>query len=194
MKPQFELLDDAFHVLSQPVTALRTALELGLRDEADQPAARKIFEDCLGQLDRLMQELAIFREIASLEEEAPIACHDARQLLEACVEEMAAIAEAGGVALDVSAEQAAMQCNAPMLERAIFLLLDEMIAGTGAGGDISIRLTAGEQGLQLELRPGTSPGRHQQLYRKLIQVAGGSEIHFDSERTRCTFPRADHRH
>ena len=191
MNQQFELVEEALHVLAQPVTALHAALELGLCDHAKSPEARKVFEDCLVILDRLTQELAVYREIAGLEAEPPLELCDGEALLKSCVEEMAPVAEASGVALNVTADKVHVECNAPMLQRAVFLLLDEMIACAPPKG-ISIRLKKvldirGPSEAQLEFRPGTAPGRRQQLCRKLMQFAGASGISFDSSRTYCCF-------
>ncbi len=186
MNAQFEFMNDALHVLAQPVTALRTALELGLRDHADQPAARQTFEDCLGLIDRLTQELAIFREIASLEPEPLLGRCDGEALLKSCVDEMAPVAEACGVPLHLEAERTEIECNGPMLERAVFLLLDELIARSPSGG-VSVGFTTRGSEAQLELRPGIAPGRRLQLYHKLIEFAGGRSVYFGSDRTRCCF-------
>ena len=200
MNAQFEFIHDALHALAQPVTALRTALELGLNDHADQPAARKTFADCLGLVDRLTQELAIFREIASLEPEPPLEPCDGEALLKSCVDEMAPVAEACGVALHLDAQRTRIVCNGPMLQRAVFLLLDELIACAPSGGvSIGLKIHAAEA--QLEVGPGIpprqakkglaggpiAPGRRQQLCRKLIEFAGGRSVRFGSDCTHCCF-------
>jgi len=199
MNQQFEFMNDALHVLAQPVTALRTALELGLTDVEDPPAARKIFEDCLRLLDRLTQDLAIFREIASLDPEPPLEARDGEALLRSCAEEMEPVAEASLVELHLSVERMWIECNATMLQRAVFLLLDELIAGTPKSG-ISIRLSqqvnnggnhTDANEAQLELRPGIGRGRRQQLIGKLLQFSGGSGVFFDSNRACCSFRKRE---
>ena len=90
-----------------------------------------------------MEDLAVFREIASLDEEPPLEFCDGRALLECCVEELAPVAEDCGVALHLSIENGEMRCNQPMLQRAIFVLLDAMIAGAARGDDISDRFEPG---------------------------------------------------
>lgn len=187
MNPQREFLCESFHALAQPITALHVRLEMGLKKEAEHSGARQIFQECLGLTDRLMEDLAVFREIASLDEEPPLAFCDGRALIESCVEELAPVAEDCGVALHLSIEPGHMRCSQPMLQRAIFVLLDAMIAGAARGGSISIGLTRHEDGFQLELRPGAPPGRRQELCRKLMQVAGGRGIQLDSTRTSATF-------
>ena len=204
MNQQFEFMNDALHVLAQPVTALRTALELGLSDLEGQPAARKVFEDCLGLLDRLTQDLAVFREIAALETAPPLEFCDGEALLKSCVEEMNPVAEAFGVPLRLSGEGMRIECNAPLLQRAVFLLLDELIAGSPRGG-ISIRLSehanrggnheavnhTGANEAQFELCPGIARGRRQQLIGTLLQFSGGSNVSFDSHHTCCRFRTRD---
>jgi signal transduction histidine kinase len=193
MNRQREFVHDTFHLLAQPITALRANVELGLSQEANQPAVQQIFQDCLSLLDRLMQDLAVFREIASLDEEPVLGPCDGRALLESSVEEMAPVAEAYGVALHLSAEAAELQCRGPMLQRAVFVLLDAMIACAPKGGSISIRLDKAEDGFRLALYPGAPPGRRQELCRKLMRFAGCRCIQFDAACTSVTFRKSDHR-
>jgi signal transduction histidine kinase len=193
MNPQREFMSETFHVLAQPITVLRARVEMGLTKEAEDSEARQIFQECLGLIDRLMEDLAVFREIASLDEEPPLELCDGRALLESCIEELAPVAEDCGVALHLSMEDGEMRCNQPMLQRAIFVLLDAMIAGTARGDAIRIALSRDEERLRLELRPGAPPGRRPDLCRKLMQFAGGSGIQFDSSRSSVTFRGSTYR-
>jgi len=193
MNPQREFMSETFHVLAQPITALRARVEMGLSREANDAGVRQIFQECLNLIDRLMEDLAVFREIASLDEEPPLACCDGRALLASCVEELAPVAEDYGVTLHLSAQASEMLCSGPMLQRAIFVLLDAMIASAASGGGISISLSQHEDGVRLELCPGAPPGHRQELCRKLIQFAGGGGIQFDSCRTSITFQGSKYR-
>jgi signal transduction histidine kinase len=187
MNQQREFLNETFHVLAQPITALRCTVELGLLKTLDNKAAHKVLEDCLHLIGSLMQDLAVFREIASLEEPPPLQSCQGHTLLQGCVEEMGIVAQAGGSALLLSAEPAAIQCNEPMLQRAMFILLDEMIAATPDGGEISISLRANEGGFLVEVRPGMPQGQRQKLCQKLLQFAGGHAIRFDAGCISMTF-------
>jgi hypothetical protein len=198
MNPEREFMSETFHTLAQPITALRAAVELGLRKDAGEAEARRTLKDCLKMLDQLMQDLDILREIASLEGQLRLAPCNGRALLESCVEEMAPVAQSCGVALQlsaegISAEEAEMQCNRPMLERAIFVLLDSMIACASEGSGIAIALSKHSDGVRMELRPGAPPGRRLELCRKLMQFAGGSGIQFDCRHTSLTFQGDEHR-
>jgi hypothetical protein len=187
MNAQQEFMSQTFHVLAQPITALRATVELGLSRDMDPRTMRQVLKDCLRLLDRLMQDLAIFREIAGLDEAPPLWSCDGRALLESSVEEMAPVAEACRVVLHLNAPAAEMQCNEPMFQRAIFILLDAMIGCAARGSSISIGLSLRGDGYRLELCPGTAPGHRQELCRKLMQFAGGTEIQFNSWGTSCTF-------
>ena len=180
-------LDAIFHLLAQPVMALRASVELGLSKPMNAAEARKTLENCLTLLDRLMQELAMVREISSLEPAPPLALCDVAVLLKGSAEEMAPVAEACGVALTVQVEAAELPCNGPMLQRALFLLLDSMIAGTPQSGSASIGLGRSEDAYRLELRPGTPPGGRRELCRKLLQAAGASGIELEPGRTLILF-------
>lgn len=191
MNGQREFMSETFHTLAQPITALRAMVEIGLRKEPSEQASRQTLENCLQLIDRLMQDLAVFREITSLDEEPSLASCDGQALLRNCVEEMAIIAQAGGVTLHLNAEPALMQCNAAMFQRAIFVLLDEMIACTMRGGEITISLRSGTDGWVLEMRPGTLPGQRQKLSHKLMQFAGGRQILAAPGCTAITFRKSE---
>jgi hypothetical protein len=138
-------------------------------------------------VDRLMQDLAVFREVSSLDEPPALYSCDGRALLERCVEEMALIAQDSGIALEFSAEPADIECHEPMLQRAVFVLLDEMIACAPSGCRVAISLRRCEEGCRFEVCPGMPPGQRQKLCRKLMQFAGGSAIRFVSGCTSITF-------
>ena len=72
MNPQREFMSETFHTLAQPIMALRATVELGLLKNASEQDSHLILEDCLRPIDRLMQDMAVLREITSLDEEPPL--------------------------------------------------------------------------------------------------------------------------
>jgi signal transduction histidine kinase len=186
MNPDREFMCETFHALAQPITALRANIELGLGKHGEQAAIR-VLEDCLPLIDRLMQDLAVLREIASLDEPPALDSCEGRRLLQSSVEEMATVAQAGGIAIHLDPEPGAILCHAPMFQRAIFLLLDEIISGAGRNRTISISLRRREDEFLLEIRPGTPPGPRQKLCRKLMQFAGGCVLDSAAGNISATF-------
>lgn len=187
MNPQREFMSETFHTLAQPIMALRATVELGVLKNASEQDSHLILEDCLRLIDRLMQDMAVLREITSLDEEPPLESCDGQALLRGSVEEMANVAQSSGIALHLDAEPALLRCNAAMFQRAIFVLLDELIAGAVPGSAISISLRRFEDGFLLQLRPGTPQGQRQKLSHKLMQFSGGSGIRSTSGCTSVRF-------
>jgi hypothetical protein len=114
-------------------------------------------------------------------------------LLERSVEEMALVAQDSGIALQLSVEPSGIQCHEPMFQRAVFILLDEMIACTPGGGKITLSLRKFGSGFLLKVCPGMPPGQRQKLCWKLMQFAGGSGIRFVSGSTSITFRECSYR-
>lgn len=197
MNSQQEFINEIFHVLAQPITALRAAVELGLHKELSGPAAREVLADSLQLIDCLMGDLSLLRELANLDEPPPLDSHEAASLLEECISEISPVAETSDIELHLSLETAQIECNAKFLHRAMFVLLDEMIAGSPSGGRISLTLRGSSDGARLELFPGLSqeprPSLRRKLCGKLLQFAGGSAIGFASCGTSVTFRKSDGR-
>jgi K+-sensing histidine kinase KdpD len=106
---------------------------------------------------------------------------------------MALVAQHSGIALQLSAEPADIRCHEPMFQRALFVLLDEMIACAPSGSRIAISLRKSGDGFLLELCPGMPPGQRRKLCEKLMQFAGGSRICFVSGSTSITFRQCSYR-
>jgi len=194
MSEQREFMSDTFHALAQPVTALRATVELALSKEMDASASQRAFENCLQLIDQLMQDLAVFREIASLDEQPPVETCDGRALLQSCVAEMELVAQESRVQLKLNAEAALIQCNIQMFQRAIFLLLDEMIASAPSDSEIAISFCKHDEGFMLEMCPGTLQGQRQKLCSKLMRFAGGFDICATSESITGIFRDHTYRH
>ena len=196
MNQQRDFVSETFHLLAQPITALRVTVELGLSKERNGTGSEHILvlEDCLRLIDRLMQDLAVFREISNLDEQPELQFSDGRALLERSVEEVALVAQDSGITLQLSAQPANILCHEPMFQRALFVLLDEMIASAPNGGRIGISLRKSGDVFLLELSPGMPPGQRRKLCGKLMQFAGGSGICFVSGRTSMTFRQCSYRY
>jgi signal transduction histidine kinase len=174
MKQLRTLIDDAFHALAQPVMALRATVELGLSEEPDKLEAQRVLGECLRLIDALTQEMAVAREIANVEDATTLTDCNGEALLCSCVEEMSAVAHEGGVAVFVDAKAATMKCDEMILRRALFVLLDGMLAAMPHGGEIRLQLEDEESDfLRLVARPPMPRGLRQNLCWKLMQAAGG---------------------
>lgn len=190
MKAQQEFVSDIFHTLAQPITALRTAVELGLQKDLNGAEAEKILGDCLQLIDRLMQDLSMLREIAELDSLAlpPLLHHEALPILNAALEDMLPVAEAGGIQVNCTAEAGSIDCRQALLSRAVFLILDDLIGHLTAGGVITLSLRHVEGGMQLEICPGMVLQPKQKLCDKLLQTAGAQSVAHTSKNLTAEFP------
>jgi hypothetical protein len=173
MNQSHTLLDETFHALAQPVMALRATVELGLSEGPDKLEAQQVLGECLCLIDALMQEMAVMREIANVEDATTLTDCNGEALLRSCVEEMAAVAHEGGVAVCVDANAATMKCDEMILRRAMFVLLDGVIAAMPHGGEIGLRLDEEGAFLRLMAHPPMPNGLRQKLCWKLMHAAGG---------------------
>lgn len=194
MNPQQEFMSETFHTLAQPITALRATVELGLCRPSTEPATQELLQSCLSLIDRLMQDLAVFREIASIEDEPPRESCDGEAMIAKCAEEMMPVAESCGARIRLQTEPAMIHCNQKMFERGIFVLLDEMLAHSSSTGEISISLSKRDDKVELALRPGTRQGQRQKLCSKLMRFAGGMDVCFTPDSSSVTFRENTDRH
>jgi len=109
------------------------------------------------------------------------------------VEEMTIVAEASNVELSLTIEPVVIQCNEPSFRRAMFVLLDEMIAAAPAGSTISTTLRNREDAAVLEVLPGMPHGQREKLCLKLLQFAGGSDIYLEADHTSVDFRESSYR-
>ncbi|HVJ05329.1 MAG TPA: hypothetical protein VM578_06640 [Candidatus Saccharimonadales bacterium] len=193
MSREREFINETFHLLAQPITALRATMELGLSKKLNEEESHQVLEDCLSVLDRLMLDVAVFREIASLEDAPELSCHDGHSLLHSCAEEMTIVADASNVELSLTFEPVVIQCNEPSLRRAMFVLLDEMIAAAPAGSKISVILRNRANAAVLEVHPGIPHGQREKLCLKLLQFAGASDIHLEADHASVDFRKGSYR-
>jgi signal transduction histidine kinase len=183
-------LDEAFHALAQPVMALRATVELGLAEEPGKLDSAQILVDCLRLIDKLTRDLALVREIASIERPPTLEASDGAALLRSCAEEMAPVARERGVSIHVDADAAAMECDPGKFRRAMFVLLDGLLAVVPDEGEIRLTLREDESGLRLAVFPAALGALRQKLCWKLMQSAGGTVTGCAEPDATILFPKA----
>jgi signal transduction histidine kinase len=166
-------LDEGFHSLAQPIMALRIAIEIGFPEEKLPTEMLTTRSECFQLLDRLAGDLAVMREIWHLENARELMVHNGGELLESCVAEMAAVAMAKGISIDLDADSVAMECDADMFCRAVFLLLDEAIASNPHENRISLKLHDDPRGACFDAYPVPQRGLRWQLCWEIMKSAGG---------------------
>jgi signal transduction histidine kinase len=175
MTSEKSYLDETFHKLSQPVMAMRATLELAL--EGDGTDVRQALGETLLLLEQLTRDLALLREMTGLGDTAVLSLCAAGPVLWECVEEMLPVARAGSVKLHARVVSVRVLCNEEVLRRALFVLLDALIAAGAPGSEVCLQL-ADENGMaRLESRPMLLDQMRSQLCCRLLEHAGANVSH-----------------
>ncbi len=175
MNAETNYLNEAFHTLSQPVMAMRATLELAL--EGDGTDARQALGETLLLLEQLTRDLALVREMAGLGNVIDRSVCAAEPLLWECIEEMQPVAQAGRVKLHASVATVKMLCCESLLRRALFVVLDTLIAEATPGSEVYVQLAADDGTTRLELRPAPMERMRAHLCCRLLEHAGASVSH-----------------
>ena len=143
------------HELRSPIAALRGEIELAAM-KADGQAMRQSAASQLEELDKLKRMIDQLLTLARAESgQIPLAHQrvDLGPIVTSVVEEVEAVAEAGGLALTAEVvDQVAVNGDHEWLERMLLNLLDNAFKFTERGGRILVRLTDQEGFACLEVR------------------------------------------
>lgn len=183
-------LDEAFHALAQPIMALRATVELGLEEKPCNLDSGQVLGDCLRLIDKLTRDIALVREIASFEKLPTLEACDGAPLLRSCAEEMAPVAREHGVSIHVDADATTMECDPGTFRRAMFVLLDSLLAAVPGEAEIRLTLRENEGGLRLTVFPAVFEALRQKLCWKLMQSAGGTVTGSAEPGATILFPKA----
>jgi len=168
-------LNEGFHALAQPMMAMRATLELAL--DGDGTDARQALAETLLLLEQLTRDLSVLREMTGLDEVVDRSNCAAGPVLWECVEEMQPVAQAEGVKLHARVEFVTMLCNEFVLRRALFVLLDTLIAEAAPGSEVNVQLASEDGTARLESRPAPLDRMRAQLCCRLLEHAGASVSH-----------------
>jgi heavy metal sensor kinase len=139
---------DAAHQLRTPLTKLRSRLEVTLETEELEPSVRRALEDNLveiGQLsDAITAMLQLARSEAGLADDQRAAV-DLGHLLDSVVEFYGPMADDAGIQLHTSVPDPATVLGDETWLRQLFAnLIENAIRHSSAGGEIEIRVEAGD--------------------------------------------------
>ncbi len=130
-------ISDTFHTLAQPLTALHLSLELALMK--DDPACRTTVAEALAATRRLISTTTFLRESAYAEDPGEPIKMEVGSLLQKVVDELAPVAEAGGIRLETCIDsRMEVFADAAKLEQALFLLMNESFSGVREQGTLKV--------------------------------------------------------
>ncbi len=173
---------DASHEIRNPLSVLRTGLEVALRRPREADDYRTLLRENLQEIERLQ---AILEGLLALARPAPADAHalvktavDWSRLLEHTADAFGTVTDERGIRIEEDIEPGLIVEGDPQLLRLIiFNLLDNAIKHSPQGE--TVRIKAGARGSEVELfvadgGPGIAPESRDRLFRRFFRAPGTS--------------------
>lgn len=172
-------LNTAFHALAQPLMRMRISLEMAELNAQANANLRQHVEESIAALDQLTSDVAVLREIICLGPAPQADVCDAAELLRDAAEDLGALVRGHGMDVRIPGETLRVHCNASLLRRALFQLIDLMASGSEPGPPLVIGLRREAASVLLEATAPPSSLR-QILCMNLLAAAGGRPMNSES--------------
>lgn len=168
---------DASHEIRNPLSVLRTGLEIGLRRERSVPEYQELLRENLREIERLhtvVEGLLLLARNGSREghriARAPV---DLSQVVSDTAGSLAASAAEFGVRIDVSAEPGCTVAgDAGLLRLVVFNLLDNALKHSPEGESVSVEVGRRNGGAALRIAdrgPGVRPEDRGQVFERFFR-------------------------
>jgi signal transduction histidine kinase len=169
---------DASHEIRNPLTVLRTGLEVALRRPRDAGEYRTLIEENLQEILRLQAVLegllALAREVPgspSVLRRTPV---DFSRVLVDTAGKFATVAAERGVRIIEKIEpDLSLEGDVQMLRIAVFNLIDNAVKHSPSGESVEITARAHEGGIELRVAdqgPGVAPENRERLFRRFFRA------------------------
>jgi signal transduction histidine kinase len=137
---QQRFVAETFHVLGQPLTALRCSLELALLSEATgADEYRAALKSALFHTDRVLEAATYARELAEAEDPGNCRPTDVASVIRTVVQEFEPVAESLGLSIVLVCDAGlVVYADADRLQRVTFRLLDALAHGARTGSRITV--------------------------------------------------------
>jgi len=153
-------VDDASHELRTPLTILKAEVDSALADSRSLDDLHLALRGASGEVNHLVR-IAEDLLVLARAERGRIPTHrtvvSLAALVEASVGAFAAVAEAGGVALEADAPDAAVAVDGTRVRQALDNLLDNALRHTLPGGEVRVTATPAREAITIQVDD-TGPG------------------------------------
>jgi heavy metal sensor kinase len=184
VEEQHRFVADASHELRTPLAAMRAEIDVSLRADQLDPAARRVLESAREEVDRMTRTVDDLLVLASLDEgrlELLVAPLDLHDVVGRAVASLRPLARSRGVSLRVDGPQAMAVGDADRLGHAVRNLIENAIKFSPEDGEVAVAtwVTDGEVGVTVrDQGPGVAPDVRERIFDRFFRA--------DASRSRST--------
>jgi heavy metal sensor kinase len=173
---QHRLVADASHELRSPLAAMRAELDVSLRADDLQPAARAVLESAREEVDRMTRTVDDLLVLASLDEgrlELLVEPLDLHEVAERAIARLQPLAAARGVTVRLAGSPAPATGDADRLGHALRNLVENAIKFSPPEGTVEVTTWArdGEAGATVrDEGPGVAPDLRERVFDRFFRA------------------------
>ena len=181
---QRRLVDDASHELRTPLAAMRAELDVSLRADDLNPAARDVLESVRDEVDRLARTVDDLLTLASVDQgrlELATEDVDLAEIAERAGDALRPLAARRSIAIHVNRSPAAISGDPERLRQAFGNLIDNAIKFSPDGGAVEVRTSAANGTARVTVAdegPGVAEADRERIFERFFRA--------DASRTRTT--------
>ena len=155
MEEQKRFVADASHELRTPLTALKTSIEVALREKnISESQARGILKDSLGDVDKLSHLSTQLLHLSRLQQGAPlkVSTVDIAQVVRDAVKKMTPLAKQKKIVIRNKVTAGSIKAEPGQIEEMLTIFLDNAIKFTPDKGTITLQSSTEKKNLILTIR------------------------------------------
>lgn len=156
VEEQKRFVADASHELRTPLTALKTNIEVSLRDKKlSTKNARETLQGSLvdvAEIEKLTNSLLDLSSIQDLKQNLPCEMTDLSQVVKKVVEKMKPLADRKKIKLIAKSHKSVVSCSPDGLSKLVEILVDNAIKYTPKGGKVTVSLNANKKDVVLVVK------------------------------------------
>jgi signal transduction histidine kinase len=172
---------DAVHALRAPLAAMRTELDVGVRDPELAPVARDVLSSVREEVDKVSRTADNLLTLAAIDEggmRLELESVALMKVVEAAVDPLRRVASAKRVALHIGGEACHARADAERLQQALANVIDNAIKFSAPGGEIQVTTWSEGQRVGVTVTdngPGVSADARPHVFERFYRdTAGGA--------------------
>jgi signal transduction histidine kinase len=173
---QRRLVDDASHELRTPLAAMRSEIDVSLRADELDPAARATLESVREEVDRLARIVDDLLTLASVDEHGVTLATeqvDLGNVAARAVAGMRPMAERASIQLEIACEPTIVAADPERMRQAIGNIVENAVKFSPQGGSVAVRTSANGAGANVSVAdegPGIAAADREHIFDRFYRA------------------------